>query len=419
MRYKNSNLRTRYGIPATGVMGVGIITLPASVGSYSPSFEAGAQYQSQQSLTTIVVASGNQNMTEAGSSFNGTISSMVNGTTSIATAANTPNVTLTEFASKIEQIRGHLDQALINKQSGNNTLAQAHVLHPIEEIYSNIEEELTNQNSTLNETLSTSLQNLSSSVTTASLEVVSEQINSINGLLNQSLQAEASGTQVSSNPAFNASLVAQLLHTAGHEYEEAVANGTIRAIVEYQDAQAFIHRAESIFKSTASRINQSMAEHADEVNEGFSNLDLALNNKSEPEIVETTIGGITHELEEITGIPESQLIAEEEEGSSAEGQSPIAIISNIKSMLNDLLGKYRAQDYQGAENIATQAYLENYEYIEAPLAQRDQQLMEQTEVLLREDLRHMITDRVPIEQLEQHIDMINGNLDRATQLLQQ
>ncbi|MDQ3837546.1 MAG: hypothetical protein M3270_11540 [Thermoproteota archaeon] len=415
-RYKNSNFRSRYGVPATGVMG--ILTLLASVGSYTPSFEANAQYQSQQSSTTII-ASSNQNMTGAGSSFNGTISSMPNGTTPITTAANTPNVTLTEFASNIEQIRGHLDQALINKESGNNTLAEAHVLHPIEEIYSNIEEDLMNQNSTLNETLSISLQNLSSTVTTATLEEVRDQIKTISGLLNQSLQAVVSGSEVSSNPAFNASVVAQLLHTAGHEYEEAVANGIIRAIVEYQDAQAFIHRAESIFKSTTSRINQSMAQNVEEVNEGFSNLNIALNNKSEPEIVETTIGGVTHELEEITRIPESQLIGEEEEGSSAEGQSPIAIINNIKSMLNDLIEKYRAQDYQGAESIAIAAYLENYEYIEAPLAQRDQQLMEQTEVLLREDLRQMITDRVPIEQIEQHIDMINGNLDRATQLLQQ
>jgi hypothetical protein len=62
--------------------------------------------------------------------------------------------------------------------------------------------------------------------------------------------------------------------------------------------------------------------------------------------------------------------------------------------------------------------LENYEYIEAPIAQRDQQLMEQTEVMLREELRQMIMDRVPIEQVEQHIAMINANLDRATELLQ-
>jgi hypothetical protein len=31
----------------------------------------------------------------------------------------------------------------------------------------------------------------------------------------------------------------------------------------------------------------------------------------------------------------------------------------------------------------------------------------------------MITDRAPIEQIEQHINMIIANLDRATSLLQQ
>src|SRR3712207_9222745 len=81
------------------------------------------------------------------------------------------------------------------------------------------------------------------------------------------------------------------------------------------------------------------------------------------------------------------------------------------------LFRSRAQNYQGAESIAIEAYLENYEHVEAPIAEHDQQLMEQTEVMLREELRQMITDRVPIEQIEQHIAMINANLDRATQLL--
>ena len=63
--------------------------------------------------------------------------------------------------------------------------------------------------------------------------------------------------------------------------------------------------------------------------------------------------------------------------------------------------------------------MENNEFVEAPIAQRDQQLMEQTEVVLREELRQRITDRASIEQIEQHIAMINTNLDRATQMLSQ
>ena len=404
--YKKANLRSQY----LGIVGAMVsLTLLSSPGSYALSF--GVQYQPQQQSATIIVASNNQNMTTAATSLNGT-TSVANETTTMATA---PDVTLVEFVSSIEQIRGHLEQAFINKESGNNTLAQTHSLHPIEEVYSSIEDQLVNQNSTLNQTLSGALQNFSSTVTNATLQDFESQVGYVNMLLNNSVQAVVPSSELNNNPAFNASVVGRLLSLAGHEYEEAVANGTIKEVVEYQDAQAFIHRAESIFKSSASRINQTLAHEVEEVNEFFSNLNGAVNNRDDPETAETTVNGIIHRLAEITGLSESQLIGEE---AGAEEQDHIAIINNIKSLLTQLIAAYESQDYQGAESIATEAYLDNYEYIEIPLAQRDQQLMEQTEIMLREELRQMITDRVPIEQIEQHVTMINANLDRAAELLQ-
>jgi hypothetical protein len=404
--YKKANLRSPY-LWIVGAMV--LLALLSSSGPYVLSF--GVQYQPQQSAT-IIVAGSNQNMTTAATRPNGTTSVANETTTTMATA---PDVTLVEFVSSIEQIRGHLEQALINKESGNNTLAQTHSLHPIEEVYSSIEDQLVNQNSTLNQTLSGALQNLSSPVTNATLQDFESQIDYVNMLLNNSVQAVVPSSELNNNPAFNASVVGRLLSLAVHEYEEAVANGTIKEVVEYQDAQAFIHRAESIFKSSASRMNQTLAHEVEEVNEFFSNLNGAVNNRDDPETAETTVNGIIHRLAEITGLSESQLIGEE---AGAEEQDHIAIINNIKSLLTQLIAAYESQDYQGAESIATEAYLDNYEYIEIPLAQRDQQLMEQTEVMLREELRQMITDRVPIEQIEQHVTMINANLDRAAELLQ-
>ena len=405
-KYKKANPRSPY----LGIFGaIVLVTLVSSSGLYALTY--GLPYQPQQQSATIIVASANQNTTGLATSPNAT-SSVANET--MTSAATTPNVTFVEFVSNIEQIRGHLDQALVNKESGNDTLAQAHTLHPIEEVYASIEEQLVSQNSALNETLSVALQDLSSSVPNVALEEFGGQIDSINMQLDNIVQTLVPSSELS-NPAFNASVVARLLHIAGHEYEEAVANGTIIEIVEYQDGQAFIHRAQSIFNSSASSINQSMAQEVEEVNELFSNLNNALNNRDDPANVETTINGIIHELAEITGLSESQLTGEEAGG---EEQDPIAIINTIKSMLTQLIAAYGSQDYQGAESIAIEAYLENYEFIEAPIAQRDQQLMEQTEIMLREELRQMITDRVPIEQVEQHIAMINANLDRATELLQ-
>jgi hypothetical protein len=406
--YKKTHLRSPY----LGIFGAMVLVmLLSSSGLYALTY--GVPYQPQQQSAKIMGASANQNTTGVATSPNGT-SSLANETATTSTAT-APDVTFIEFVSSIEQIRGHLDQALGNKESGNDTLAQTHALHPIEEVYTSIEELLVTQNGTLNQSLSVALQDLSSSVPNATPEELRGQIDSINMLLDNSVQTVVPSSEIT-NPAFNASVVARLLHIAGHEYEEAVANGTIREIAEYQDGQAFIHRAESIFNSSASNINQSMAHEVEEVNELFLNLNTAVTNRDDPGNVETTINGIIHELSEITGLSESQLTGEE---SGTEEQDPVAIINNIKSLLTQLIAEYRAENYQGAESIATEAYLENYEFIEAPLAQRDQQLMERTEVMLREELRQMITQRVPIEQIEQHIAMINANLDRATQILSQ
>jgi hypothetical protein len=43
--------------------------------------------------------------------------------------------------------------------------------------------------------------------------------------------------------------------------------------------------------------------------------------------------------------------------------------------------------------------------------------MQNIEVMLREQLRQMIQNKVSPEELQQHIDKINSNLDRAEKLL--
>jgi hypothetical protein len=361
-------------------------------------------------------------LTESNNSSSTTYTATNTNTTMATAAAAAPNSTLVDFASNIEQIRGHLDQAVVNKESGNDTLAVAHSLHPIEEVYSSIEGLLARQNSTLNQTLSLALQELSSGAANSTASQFKNQTSAVDMLLNDAVRAIMIiiPSQELGNTAFNASVVARLLSIAGHEYQEAVANGIIREVVEYQDAQAFIHRAQTIFDRTSGSVNQTMANGIEQVNEFFGILNSTVINKGDPAEVETTINGIVHGLEEITGMPASELLGQEVAGGGVSQQDdPVAIIDNVKSMLNQLLSAYQSQNYEEAESIAIEAYLENYEYVEAPIAQHDQQLMEETEVMLREELRQMIHDRVPVEQLQEHIASINANLDRAVSLLEQ
>lgn len=391
------------------------VFLALSWGIYPRSFAA-QHLQSENNLPP-----NDENKTTMSSITTTATTTTADGTTGVAnaTAADMPNATSVKFVSNIEQIRGHLDQAVANKESGNDTLTQAHTLHPIEEVYSSIEVLLANQNSTLNQTLSEALKDLSSNVATTSVQQFENQTRAIDMILNQTVQAIIPTFEFNNNTAFNASVVARLLDIAGHEYEEAVANGMIKEIVEYQDAQAFIHRAEAIFNSTSDTIDEAMAHEVQEVNEFFAVLNNTVDSKGDPQTVETTVNGIIHELEEITGFSSSQLLGGGEAGKAAEEQDPIAIINNIKSLLDKLLSAYQSQNYDEAESIAIEAYLENYEHIEASIAEHDEQLMLQTETMLREELRQMIEDKAPVDQIQQHIANIEANLDKAASLLQQ
>src|ERR671910_1446152 len=142
------------------------------------------------------------------------------------------NSTQVDFVSNIEQIRGHLNAATMNKEAGNNSLAKAHTLHPIAEIYASIKPQISNVNSTLNETLASNLNQLSQMVNTSSTDEFGAESQKINGLLNQTVQ-EVIPSETAGNSTFRLGVVSDLLSIAGVEYGEAVENGTITEIVEY------------------------------------------------------------------------------------------------------------------------------------------------------------------------------------------
>jgi hypothetical protein len=334
-----------------------------------------------------------------------------NNNTNASTSTTSPelNSTQVDFVSNMEQIRGHLNAAVMNKEAGNNTLAKAHALHPIAEIYSSIEPQISNTNATLNETLATNLNQFSKMVNTSSDEF-DTQSQKINGLLNQTV-LEVIPNEIASNNTFKLGVVSDLLSIAGVEYGEAVENGTITEIVEYQDGQAFVSRAQDVFGQASPMVPQEMNNEVQETNQFFSSLNNAIQNKSNPEVVDRSIGAIIHEISEITGISEAGLGGQGANTESGE------IISKIRNLLNQTVEAYKQQNYAEAEALATTAYLDNFEFIEAQLAEKDPELMENTEVMLREQLRQFIQNRVPVEEIQQHIDKINSNLDKAEELL--
>ena len=318
------------------------------------------------------------------------------------------NSSLVDFGSNIEQIRGHLDQAVANKEIGNTTLAMAHTLHPIEEIYSSIDVQIDATDPSLNQSLSSSLGQLSNMVDNSTVEEFRTKALGINGLLNDTVGMVIPAQETNSS-AFNLMVVGDLLSVADNEYKEAIENGQLKEVVEYQDGQAFISRANSVFNESSPLIPQEKSAEIPEINGFFAELGNAVQEMSNPEVVSNTIGSIIHEISEVTGTSEETI--------SDTGNDTSGYIPEIRSLLNQTLDAYESQNYEQADTLAIQAYLDNYEFIEAPLAEQNRTLMETTELMLREALRQLIQSQAPIQEIQEHIAKINSNLNQAEDLL--
>ena len=104
---------------------------------------------------------------------------------------------------------------------------------------------------------------------------------------------------------------------------------------------------------------------------------------------------------------------EEEEG------DPLTILSNIRSLLDKSITELNAGNYEGVSELVDIAYIDNYEYIEDPLKELDQDLMEETEVMIREDLSGAIEDKKPLDEITTLHNNIKSNLDMTEKLFKQ
>ncbi len=89
-------------------------------------------------------------------------------------------------------------------------------------------------------------------------------------------------------------------------------------------------------------------------------------------------------------------------------------ISNIRLLLNQTIDAYSANDTEKAKELATTAYLDNFEHIEEPIGEV---LSEEGEELLREQLGAQIDSNTSIEEIKQTVNATNEVLDEAEESL--
>ena len=85
-----------------------------------------------------------------------------------------------------------------------------------------------------------------------------------------------------------------------------------------------------------------------------------------------------------------------------------------RNLLNQVLVEYKKGNTTGANDLATTAYLDNFEYVEAPLDKKGaSDLKEAIEDPMREVLREKIENKVSLEELNSHVKILDDKLKEA------
>lgn len=93
-------------------------------------------------------------------------------------------------------------------------------------------------------------------------------------------------------------------------------------------------------------------------------------------------------------------------------------IQNAKQLLKQASIEYQKGNTTGADTLSTTAYLDNFEYVEPVLIQHNAiDLKEQTEQMMRVQLREMIKSNAAADQIDSQINAIIQKLDQAATLL--
>jgi hypothetical protein len=87
-------------------------------------------------------------------------------------------------------------------------------------------------------------------------------------------------------------------------------------------------------------------------------------------------------------------------------------------MLATAVDQVRQGDADAAEETVGDAYLEHFEHVEGPLGERDHDFMEELEEAISTDLRNDIKAGKTADEIEDAVEEIESDLDRAVELLE-
>ena len=172
-------------------------------------------------------------------------------------------------------------------------------------------------------------------------------------------------------------------------------------LVDYENAIGMVVISHKLYKNISNIFDDSKQR---ELESFLGDLRNSLLSKSDIQSINVLIRAIQTNLAENGSISQTNV-------------SLLPYFANIKNLLSNINVALRNNsDYSLADKYATSAYLDNFEYIEAPLEKVDPKLMHNLEIMMREQLRESLKKGQQSEATVL-LNNITKNLSTAANLL--
>ncbi len=322
----------------------------------------------------------------------------------------------------LERIRTQILLTEKSLDNGDTEMAFAHSFIPHATTFPSIKNRLNDINKQFTTELEARLTDLPFNIKAGkdSIHNIKQDILKINNLLN-SLSSQVLGPELQSDKGLTAQIIVFLLRDASKSYQ--ISNATSVASIsgkEGKQSQPSIREFSqvdyenaigltNVSKSNYDKISDSIDERRkEEINSFFRQIQNTVNQKSDQESVLRLVSAVERDLSEELSLSK---------GSESTRQHS-KYFSTIRTLLSNIPTQIKENgNYNEADKNAITAYLDNYEYLEAPIEKHDPQLMVDIEIDMREKLRQMIKERESVANLEYFINGILEKIGKAEDLL--
>ena len=314
------------------------------------------------------------------------------------------------FGEALAQVRGHHIASLELYRARDFDAAAVHASHPIAELLDSLRGELEDADPAIADELESVLNDAAEAIEARAPAGELQRIYATAAEVTERAERSVVG-EGADDSAYRGSVIAALLATVAHEYEEAIDGRRITLLAEYQDGYAFSQEARRLYEHLAAEVEQVSMEEAEEIEEAFDSLGQALPAVEPPSTpapldrVEKPAELIGHELAETV---DAVVLTESD---------PAEVAEEIESLLAEIVDAYRAGEVDRAAELSAEAYLENYEVIEPEVIDKAPEVNEELEPLLGADLRRRMKEGAPVSEIEEMTERARVLLTEALNAL--